>query len=108
MSLLDRFGRLLTARHADGEAELHVGDPRFDDWEVVRDFAELRSARAWRQHLSEHGIEAVLTADWPLDEFGRGDIALRVPAERWSEAEELLWASPAERSGRPGAVPRQP
>ena len=29
----------------------------------------------------------MLTADWPLDRFGRGDIALRVPAERWSEAE---------------------
>ena len=93
MSLLDRFGRLLTARHADGQGELHVDDPRFDDWEVVRDFTELRSARAWRQHLAEHGIESVLTADWPLDEFGRGDIAVRVEAERWSEAEELLGES---------------
>ena len=26
----------------------------------------------------------------PLDEFGRGDIALRVPPGRWSEAEEAL------------------
>jgi hypothetical protein len=32
----------------------------------------------------------VLTADWPLDGFGRGDIALRVPPGRWSDAEELL------------------
>jgi hypothetical protein len=34
----------------------------------------------------------VLTADWPLDEFRRGDIALRVPADRWSDAEEALGA----------------
>jgi hypothetical protein len=32
----------------------------------------------------------VLTSDWQLDEFGRGDIALRVPPGKWSEAEELL------------------
>ena len=87
---LAKLGRTIGERHADGEAELHVDDPRFDDWEVVRDFAELRSARAWRQVLSEHGIDAVLTADWPLDEFGRGDIALRVPGERYIEADELL------------------
>jgi hypothetical protein len=70
--------------------ELHVGDPRFDEWEVVRDFEDLESARAWRQHLDEAGVEAVITSDWPLDEFGRGDIALRVPPGRWSDAEELL------------------
>jgi hypothetical protein len=29
----------------------------------------------------------VITSDWPLDRFGRGDISLRVPADRWSEAE---------------------
>ncbi len=40
----------------------------------------LRTARAWHQALIEAGIEAALTADWPLDRFGRGDIALRVPA----------------------------
>ena len=32
----------------------------------------------------------MLTADWPLDRFGRGDIALRVPPGLWSEAEEAL------------------
>ena len=56
----------------------------------VRDFEELGAARAWRQHLAEHGVEAVLTADWPLDGFGRGDIALRVENDRWVEADELL------------------
>ena len=70
--------------------DLHVGDSRFDDWEVVRDFEDLESAQAWRQHLEELGIEAVITADWELDRFGRGDIALRVPAHFWSEAEEAL------------------
>jgi hypothetical protein len=38
----------------------------------------------------EGGIEAVLTVDWPLDRFGRGDIALRVQPEDWGEAEMLL------------------
>ena len=32
----------------------------------------------------------MLTVDWPLDRFGRGDIALRVQPEDWSEAELLL------------------
>jgi hypothetical protein len=70
--------------------DLHVGDPRFDDWEVVRDFEDLVTAQAWRRHLSERGIEAAITSDWPLDRFGRGDVALRVPPGSWSEAEEFL------------------
>jgi hypothetical protein len=77
-------------RHPDGVAELEVGNPRYDDWEVVRDFDELKAARAWRQQLSEVGIEAILTADYPLDRWGHGDIALRVPPGQWSEANELL------------------
>jgi hypothetical protein len=78
-------------RKRSGSADdLHVGDPRFDDWEVVRDFEDLVTAQAWRRHLSERGIDAALTSDWPLDRFGRGDVALRVPPESWSEAEELL------------------
>jgi hypothetical protein len=71
-------------------ARLHIGDPRFDDWEVVRDFEDLESAQAWRQHLDEAGIEAVITSDYELDRFGRGDISLQVPPGRWSEAEEFL------------------
>jgi hypothetical protein len=82
-------GRRRADRNAGG-ATLHVGDPRFDDWEVVHDFEDLETARAWRQHLAEAGIEAAVTSDWPLDRFGRGDIALRVPPGRWSEAEEFL------------------
>ena len=51
-------------------SELHVDDPRFDDWEVVRDFEDLETAKAWRRHVEQAGIEAVLTSDWPLDRFG--------------------------------------
>ena len=72
------------------EPRIHVGDPRFDSWEVVRDFDDLDSALAWRRHLEDAGVECVLTSDWPLDRYGRGDVALRVPPGRWSEAEELL------------------
>lgn len=86
MGLLDRF----RAAAADRRRDLHVSDPHFDSWEVVRDFEEIAAGRAWRQHLVEAGIDAVLTADWPLDRFGRGDVALRVPPGRWSDAEELL------------------
>jgi hypothetical protein len=75
---------------AGGRSTLHVGDPRFDEWEVVHDFEDLETARAWRRHLDEAGMEAVITSDWPLDRFGRGDIALRVPPGRWSEADEFL------------------
>jgi hypothetical protein len=82
-------GRRRRAGGASG-GELHVGDPRFDDWEVVHDFEDLETARAWRQHLSEAGIEAAITSDWPLDRLGRGDIALRVPPGQWSGAEEFL------------------
>ena len=69
---------------------VHVADPRYDDWEVVRDFEDVDTARAWRQHLEEAGFDTVLTADWPLDRFGRGDIALRVQSDNWSDAEALL------------------
>jgi hypothetical protein len=81
--------RIVRGRGADA-SKLHVGDPRFDDWEVVRDFEDLKAARAWRQHLEESGVPSVVTSDWPLDEFDRGDIAVRVPPGRWSDAEEAL------------------
>ena len=94
MGLRDRIGRLWNAAggelHPDGLAELHVGDAAYDDWEVVRDFEELETARAFCQTLTDRGMEAVLTSDWPLDEWGRGDIALRVPRDRASDAEDLL------------------
>jgi hypothetical protein len=76
--------------HPDGLAELHVGDAAYDDWDVVRDFDDLETARAWRQQLTDAGVDAVITSDYDLNEYGRGDIALRVPPGRWSEANELL------------------
>jgi hypothetical protein len=72
------------------EPLVHVSDPRFDAWDVVRDFEDTETASAWRQHLAEAGVDAVLTSDWPLDRFGRGDIALRVPPGSWSDAEDYL------------------
>ena len=91
MSLLDRFGFSRRARQpGPGKTPVHVDDPAFDSWEVVRDFGDVRTARAWHQALVEARIEAVLTADWPIDRHGRGDIALRVRGDDWSEAEFLL------------------
>jgi hypothetical protein len=84
------FGVAGGSLHPDGLAELHIGDATYDDWDVVRDFEELETARAWRQQLTDSGIEAVLTSDHPLDEFGRGHIFLCVEPGRWSEANELL------------------
>ena len=88
MGLIDRIRAAFSS--GPGATPVHVDDPRFDSWEVVRDFVDVRTARAWHQGLEEGGIKGVLTADWPLDRFGRGDIALRVQSEDWSEAELLL------------------
>ncbi len=94
MGLRDRWKRAWNAtageRRPDGLDELRVGHAAFDEWDVVQDFGDLETARAFRQSLTERGVEAVLTADWALDEFGRGDIALRVPPGLGIEAEELL------------------
>ncbi len=94
MSLRDRLKRAWGVAggesHPDGLSELRVGDAAYDEWDVVQDFGELETARAFRQTLTENGFETALTADWPLDEFGRGDIALRVPPGRGLDAEELL------------------
>ncbi len=88
MSLIDRLRRAFGP--GPGTTQIHVGDPSFDGWEVVRDFGDVKTARAWHQALVEAGIDGVLTADWPIDRFGRGDISLRVMPDDWSEAELLL------------------
>lgn len=88
MSLIDRFRRAFAP--GPGKTPIHVDEPGFDSWDVVRDFADVGTARTWHQAVTEAGIDAVLTSDWPLDRFGRGDIALRVRPEDWSEAELLL------------------
>ncbi|MGK2954943.1 MAG: hypothetical protein ACSLFI_04640 [Solirubrobacterales bacterium] len=89
MSLFDRF-RKKVATFGDGSDRIHIGDPRFDDWEVVHEFEDLQTGLAWVQVLRDHGLEAELTSDWELDRFKRGDIQLQVPPGHWSEAEELV------------------
>jgi hypothetical protein len=74
----------------DGAGRIHIGDPRFDDWEVVHEFEDLATGLAWRDNLRERGLEAELTSDWELDRFNRGDINLQVPPDQWSEAEEIM------------------
>jgi len=89
MGFFSRRFRALSSDRPDGIGTIAIGDPRFDDWEVVGEFDDVATARAWHQQLLDAGIEAVLTAD---HEPGRldGDVYLQVPPGRWSEAEELL------------------
>jgi hypothetical protein len=71
-------------------SDVHLGDPRFDDWEVVGDYEDLQTALAFRDGLRELGLAAELTSDYPLDEFARGDIALRVPGDQYGDATVAL------------------
>ena len=66
-----------------------VGDPRFDGWETVSTFEDQDTAVAWRDHLSQLGVDVACVADHPLDRFGRGEIYLVVPADQWSHATEI-------------------
>jgi hypothetical protein len=77
-------------RSKRGGADVHVADATYDDWAVVRDFEDLETALAFRDQLRDAGIKAVLTSDWELDRFRRGDIALRVESADYGEAEVLL------------------
>ena len=78
------------SRKRGGGADVHVGDATYDDWVVVRDFEDLETALAFRNQLRDAGIRAVLTSDWELDRFRRGDIALRVESPDYGDAEVLL------------------
>ncbi len=89
MGFLSRRLRSLSSDRPDGIGAIAIGDPRFDDWEVVGEFDDVATARAWHQQLLDAGIEAVLTADHEPSRSG-GDIYLQVPPGMWSEAEELL------------------
>lgn len=71
-------------------ADVHVADATYDEWAVVRDFEDVETGLAFRDQLREAGIKAVLTSDWELDRFGRGDIALRVEGGEYGDAEMLL------------------
>ena len=72
------------------EPEVHVGDPRFDDWETVEDFEDLATATSFAGRLSELQIPNALTADWPLDRFGSGAIYLQVPGDFHGDATAAL------------------
>ena len=54
------------------------------------DYEDLDTATAFRDRLRDLGLEAELTADYDLDRFGRGDIALRVPGEQYGDATVAL------------------
>jgi hypothetical protein len=90
MGLRDWIPRRMLPGPGPGQTPVHVGDPRFDRWEVVRTYGDVRTARTWHQALEEVGIEAALVSDWPLDRFGHGEISLCVPGDSWSEAEMHL------------------
>ncbi len=69
-----------------------MGDPRFDDWQTVDEYGDLATATAFAGRLSELGIPNALTADWPLDRFGRGEVYLQVPAVSYDDASAALEA----------------
>ena len=77
-------------RRSKRGVDIHVDDATYDDWVVLRDFEDLETALAFRDRLRERGIKAVLTSDWELDRFRRGDIALRVEGAEYDDAETLL------------------
>ena len=72
------------------EPQVHIGDPRFDDWETVDEYDDLSTAGAFADRLGELAIPTALTADWPLDRFGRGAIYLQVPGDRYDDAVAAL------------------
>ena len=69
---------------------MSIGDPRLDGWETVSVFEEQTTALAWRDQLRGMGLAASLTADHPLDRYGRGEVYLVVPPEQWSRANEIV------------------
>ena len=99
MGLRDRLTRLWSVAggepRPDGLKELAIGDPAYDDWDVVRDFPEFETARAFQQALTDQGVEAVLTSDWPLDEWGRGGRGVDARARRPRAPQRLSRTRPA-------------
>ncbi len=76
---------------SSSKIELRVGDAAYDDWPIVADFEEIETAKAFCQQLREAGFAAEITSDWPLDDFGAGDIALRThPEEDQFAARDLV------------------
>jgi hypothetical protein len=81
-----RFSRGRTSK----EVAVSIGDPRLEGWETVSTFEDQTTALAWRDELRGLGVDASCVADHPLDRFGRGDIYLVVPPDRWSDATEII------------------
>ena len=75
---------------------LRVGDAAYDSWPVVADYEEITTAKAFCQQLRDGGFaSAEITSDWPLDQFGHGDIALRVhPEDDQFAARDLIDMEP--------------
>lgn len=74
-----------------GKITLRVGDAAYDDWPVIGEFEQIDVAKAFCQQLREAGFASEITSDWPLDDFGAGDIALRVhPEEDQWAARDLI------------------
>jgi len=69
---------------------VHIGDPRFENWETVSTFDERTTALAWRDQLRAMGVDSACVADHPPDRFGRGDVYLVVPPDQWSRANEII------------------
>jgi hypothetical protein len=80
----------LFSRHRPAARDVHVADPRFDDWDVVGEYEDVATATAFSGRLSELGFDNALTADHPPDRFGRGDIYLCVQAGRYGDATVAL------------------
>ena len=58
---------------------------------IVGDFEQVDVAKAFCQQLREAGYASEITSDWSLDDFGAGDIALRVhPEEDQWAARDLI------------------
>lgn len=74
-----------------GKIELRVDDIAYDNWPIISDYTEISIAMAFCQQLRESGFAAEITSDWPLDQWGVGDIALRVhPDEDQFAARDLI------------------
>ena len=72
------------------EPQVHIDDPRFSGWETVDEYEDLSTATAFAARLAELDIPNALTADWPLDRFGRGAIYLQVPGDCYEDATVAL------------------
>jgi hypothetical protein len=76
---------------SSGKITLRVGDAAYDEWPIVGEYETIDVAMAFCQQLRESGFAAEITSDWPLDQFGGGDIALRAhPDEDQWAARDLV------------------